>query len=479
MGKQKLLAEFDEIELDIQDLNSEDCSGDLILKKVAVVMGKLSHFAKSASGFADAVISAEGPKDELGNKRTKAALSELVTQVYSLMQLLSSPGFQDVSGRAECLSEAKGISGKIALLIRFEFKAVPVLVGEGADMNDAYQALRNISDSNKDYFTVSYFYQNSVWKYLPRYEFNDVAIVMQGAVVYENDFTLESLYRYRRTYPNVMIIVSTWNGTVEESFRWKAESIGVIIVEKEKPSDGGTTNIKLQLKSSYNGICEAEKNPEIRYVLKTRTDQRLFLPDFLSCLKNMEKTYKVASPKLKERVIFMGGYQTSCTCPFEMCDFMSFGAIEDIKGLYSSDGVSDKLILNGMSVPDYYESRALTLYERSHEDDFYGMMSLSKDERIELSHKLMKYLDAETYIVLSFYERCILGRPLNENDDWHLHYWHFLKDCAIIINSEYLHLYWFKYENRYWTENSLISMGSLTFSVWLDILYSDIPEIME
>ena len=463
MLKKDLISIFETIEDETLSLFN-----DYVPEKVTVIISKLNYLAKQVNEHLCTIIDEEGT-DRVLLKRTQKALKEITRSIFSAMnhfQTLISNENADYDKLQEliCIEE-----GKISLIIRFGIKCEPQLSTPDGGMREVYQWLQKVGEFNNDFYTVNYLYQNSVWKYLPQISAFDTAIVMQGPIEYKYNFTLETLYRYRAIYRDAVLILSTWKGEVTDEFRWRAESIGVILLETIMPEDNGAFNVKLQLLSSFTGISLASEFEEIKYVLKTRTDQRIFLPDFLTYMKNLLRMYKAQAEELTERVIFLGGYQSSCTCPFEICDFLAFGAVEDVKKIYESSGNSDRLCKDGAANPYYLSTRARVLLERAHADNFQEIQTMSEGERKDISRELMSFLCPETYIAITYYERVFAKRALTDEDDIHIHYWDFLKRCVIIVDQEQLQFYWFKYEHRYLNTTNLISTGNLTTSVWLDI----------
>lgn len=463
IAKKELISFFENVEDDTLEFFHD---GDPA--KAAVIISKLNSLAKQVNEHLREIVEADGT-DRVILKMTNAALSDITSSILSTMKCFQKIISDEKSDYEELREQVCLEEGKIALKMRFGIKRETKLVFPEADMRKVYEELTKLGELNNDFFTVNYLYQNSVWKYLPQISAYDTAIVMQGPIEYTYDFTLETLYRYREIYPDAIIILSTWKSEITEEFRWRAESIGIIILETNMPEDRGAFNVKLQLLGSYTGISLASEIEGIRYVLKTRTDQRIFLPDFLTYMKNLLKMYKVQSEELTERIIFLGGYQSSCTCPFEICDFMAFGAVEDIKKIYESSGDSDRLCKDGAANPYYLTTRARVLFERTHVDNFREIVTMSEAERKDIARELMTFLCPETYIALAYYERVFAKRALTDEDDIHVLYWDFLKRCVIIVDQEQLQFYWFKYEHKNLNTTNLISQGSLTASAWLDI----------
>jgi hypothetical protein len=369
-----------------------------------------------------------------------------------------------------CLEE-----GELALIIRFELLSSPVEVAGESSFENVYNQLKEIGIENNDYYQVAKRWQNTMRRFLPEIHIHDTAIVVQGPILYEDDFTLETLYRYRKIYPETTIVLSTWEGEVSDEFSFLATSINVLILENATPDETGPSNIKYQLKSSYEGIRLAKEDENIKYVMKTRTDQRIIKPDFLPYFKNLLRTYSCNKQELSERIVFLGGWNSMSTFPFRISDFLTFGCISDLFKLYSASGDYEKFRktyeIEGALSKHISKWASRIMFENS--DTAFNM---SDEDRRILGKELYGSHDPESYLGCDFYERVILKRQLNEDDDILMHYWQFLKKYVVIVDADQLLLFWHKYQfmNQEW--NSLESDGGLTYSMWLS-LYYDLEEL--
>ncbi|SEF66897.1 WavE lipopolysaccharide synthesis [Butyrivibrio sp. Su6] len=408
-------------------------------------------------------------------------------RILEILQSLMQDALAIMEQYAKCLDETeesnivdrlhiiKDKAGVISLKIRFDVPAPPMETIVDASLLEICKNMVKLTAISKDYYTLNKMWHFSVRKIYPRIELSDTAIVIQGPVLYEGDFTLETLLYYRRLYPVTTIILSTWAGEVTTELRYMVEAVGIVVLENEKPEITGKTNVKLQALSSLKGIELAERDKNIKYVLKTRTDQRFFLPDFLNYMRNMMSLYPVRRKELEGRIEFLGGYSSLLTYPFRLTDFMTFGTVGDIKRFYSCSCEDERL---ENAYPDekgtgYQYDRVLRLTPR---DDVFSVLGYTKDERLALCQKIGPYKDPESYLAGSFYERAILGRIIEQSDDELMHYWEFLKNAAIIIDPLQLMFYWKKYDNEYMTNNPLIADGGLTNSTWLQIYLHEFEE---
>ncbi len=298
--------------------------------------------------------------------------------------------------------------------------------------------------------------------------FDDVAVVSQGPVDYQNDFTAETMYYYRSLYPNVKLIVSTWKGEVTDEFRWKMEAIDVVIVENEKPIEPGTFNIHLQFGSSRGGIIVAGTDPKIKYILKTRNDQRFFHPDFLQYLRNLLIQYP-GGEKAKERLVYLGVINSMITIPFRLADFMLFGNSEMMMNYWSEE--TEKRCC--FEEPVIKEKMDSIMYHRVFKDAKNMAFALTRDERAQLLAQIEGYQDPESRIVRTFYDMYF-----HEDDtekDTLIRYWEWLRDYVVIADTSSMQWYWDKYDYQILWPSVNNSQGDLNYFSWLDLYLNGIP----
>lgn len=154
------------------------------------------------------------------------------------------------------------------------------------------------------------------------------AIVMQGPIAAEDDFTLETLKLYRQHMPEGRLILSTWNDTPEAALAPIA-ALGVEIVLSEKPAYPGLFNVNMQITSAGNGVRRAVEGGA-EWVLKTRTDQRLYAPDVMSFLVATARTFPVTGGGPQRHRIVGIGLGSLKFAPYHVTDQTVFGHAEDM-----------------------------------------------------------------------------------------------------------------------------------------------------
>ena len=185
------------------------------------------------------------------------------------------------------------------------------------------------------------------------------------------------------------------------------------------------------------------------------------------------KTYPCHEENTSERIVFLGGWNSMVTFPFRISDFMAFGTISDLLNYYSASG-DDEILKKTYKIKDGVARHIAKWASRimfEHSDTAFNM---PEDDRKALSRELFGTHDPESYLCCSFYERVILKRSLNEEDDILKHYWEFLKNYAIVVDADQLLILWHKYKFMQQEWNSLEADGGLTQSAWLSLFYENV-----
>jgi len=160
------------------------------------------------------------------------------------------------------------------------------------------------------------------------------AIIIQGPLINEDNFTIETIKFYSNIYPEIPIIFSSWKRDIDkiknEKFKKK-----INFISNNLPSYSGYKNINLQSVSSKNAISFAKKLG-CKYVLKTRSDIRIYSLDFKDYLIDLIKFYKInksVNLRQKERII-----TTSFTLRYRLygiSDMVMFGNINDLYNYFN------------------------------------------------------------------------------------------------------------------------------------------------
>ena len=372
----------------------------------------------------------------------------------------------------ELENRIKKCGGDIAIALRFDIKTGTFVPGE-LEEKKVYDLLGSLSSEYKDKILLSIMTTRSYRKYKPVYpEIDDVAIVSQGPVDYTNDFTIETMYYYRKLYPNITLIISTWSGEANDDFRWKAESIGVQIVEGEKPAESGYFNHYMQIRSSRNGVEKAAEDPRIRYILKTRNDQRFNHPDFIVYLRNLLKLYPAKDKKMESRLVYMGFPSSMFSIPFHLTDFMLFGTVKMMCNYWSAE--MEACCYIDKSIRDQSADTKL-LRETTEAERKINTINMKKKERMARMEMVRNFWDPERALAQTYFERCIHGKIRDDEDILQL-YWKWLRDGVVIADERSMLWIWDKREFAYNDYNVNYSHGDLNHFTWLDLYLNGIPD---
>lgn len=262
-----------------------------------------------------------------------------------------------------------------------------------------------------------------------------IAIVMQGPLIKENNFTLETIKLYKHHFPESLVIISTWNTEDSKLLDTVSTDIDALILN-EKPPYSGISNINFQLVSSYNGILKA-KELGAEYVLKTRTDQRMYAPNIFEYFLNLLTHFQMNISSLQYQRLIGISLNTFKYRMYGISDMTIFGHINDQLLYWNAD---------------------------------LDMRHFTETEVRQFNTSLRnfaKWRACEVYIVTEFLRK--LNRPLHWTleDSWNVFAEHF-----IIVDKESVDLFWPKYKlNEY---RGLSYLGTqfkaeMTFCEWFNL----------
>ena len=277
------------------------------------------------------------------------------------------------------------------------------------------------------------------------FNYDQIAILIQGPLINEIKFTLETIKLYIKLFPNINIVISTWeseNFDLIEEIKYEK----LHIIKSKLPEDKGELNINLQIKSVNEGIKFLNGITNINYVLKTRTDTRIYNPNSIIYLLNLIENFPINDDKfLKKRILF----SSIATCKYRVygaTDITQFGLLEDMNKYWS--------------VPFYNEG----LRNLIHKD---------KDPIIGGTPIL-----SEIYLFSHFLWRNEIKLK------WTLdHWWSLLGEYFLIFDSQMVDFYWNKYEKhaemRFLSTYSEDFPRALNFNDWLKIYFNNYDEFKE
>ncbi|WP_439625407.1 WavE lipopolysaccharide synthesis family protein [Gemmata sp.] len=260
-----------------------------------------------------------------------------------------------------------------------------------------------------------------------------VAVVLQGPLLLVNDFTVETVRLYRRTFAGCPLIVSTWEGEDAAAVA-RLRDAGAEVLLNRKPSFAGFKNTNLQLVSSLAGVRRAQELGA-EFVLKTRTDQRMYAPNVPAFLVATWTAFP-AAPGYRQRGRLIGSSLGSHKyIMYQFSDMNVFGHVADVLEYWSCPHTKTA--------------------------------GLPPDHKNVLS-EVARANPPEQHIVGSYLRS--IGKPI----EWSLPaYWQSLADHFAIVDRAALDLVWFKisetHEHPRPRYAGIEALHELTFAEWLNL----------
>lgn len=326
--------------------------------------------------------------------------------------------------------------------------------------------LKNASRNSKEYHRFSSFPKESNYlqdKIFEKSRHNDIAIVIQGPLVKQDNFTINTISLYKSLYPGAGVIVSLWN-TEEKSLIDKCIKIGAIVVQSELPNNRGALNLNYQIISSKSGILKA-KELGFKYVIKTRSDQRISNPFSITLLKNNLKLFPVSSDgELNSRIVFLGNLINSYSkLAFHISDFLIFGDVSDVEKVFD-------IPLD--TRPYAFQEDVLKVYRKHYQ--FVWQNECNREIFLpniaDYNFFIDKLMAPEQYILIEFTKKFL--KNMNFGKDSYLEiYIRLMQKYLIVLDSDMLGLYWLKKSFQYLQPDILKrgnQCGKLTYSDWLN-----------
>lgn len=262
-----------------------------------------------------------------------------------------------------------------------------------------------------------------------------LGIIIQGPIVNENDFTLETIKIYKKNFRDAVIILSTWDdepSDVTDQFK----RLGIDVVSNKKPDYAGVSHINFQITSAKNGVKRA-KGLGVQYALKTRTDQRMYAPNIAEFLYNMTEVFPVVEGYAQKKRIVAASLNTFKYRMYGLSDMFIYGHIDDV---------------------DLYWDCPLDQRVFKPEELNKGGTALNNYDPLRV---------CEAYLLTEFLKK--LGREFK----WSLEdSWNILKDHFCVVDAAQLDLFWPKYvrrEYRWLKYEDRHNFEELSFREWLNM----------
>lgn len=314
---------------------------------------------------------------------------------------------------------------------------------------------------------------------LPEYSgYADVGIVLQGPVCNEDNFTFETIRLMRHLYPDIQIVLSTYVGEVKD--KRIIENLQCDLLENESmPSENKGQGEKIgyinnQIFSSIEGIKHLQRKG-VKYILKMRSDFRLYKTDVIPYFLNLMKLFPMQDAdgySLNERLINVACSNTLYYFPFHMCDFVWFGRTEDVLNLYSTPFRTEeelKYIRNRTSDRKFMAHHHKAAQEAIRRILVYGEDDEDLDRwfrKLDFDIPFLTMYHEEICFAYSLYNRVRKKeKPVGMISQYHA----FVRECMILVDEFDVLSYWPKYAETYYLPDYMAyDTTRYSHSKWMD-----------
>tara|TARA_B110000259_G_scaffold55291_1_gene65061 strand:- start:44 stop:1231 length:1188 start_codon:yes stop_codon:yes gene_type:complete len=261
------------------------------------------------------------------------------------------------------------------------------------------------------------------------------AVIIQGPIKENSDFLKHTLKIYKKIFKNSLIIVSTWEDENKELIEELHDENIHIILSDDKEIKKSRSNINKQIIST-NVALNFAKTQNVKYCLKTRTDQRIYNNNLETFLISLLKTFPVKENKLIKSRILVPPMGTFKFFLYHLTDLMMFGETQDLINYWDKESYDVGLKKMGLNEKKFFINDTP--------------------------------LCPETFLCSRF-----IGK-IEDNVVWDLeNWWRCLRDYFCIIDNSSLDSLWFKYEweveYRYLKTYSDKISRTVDFHEWLSL----------
>jgi hypothetical protein len=164
-------------------------------------------------------------------------------------------------------------------------------------------------------------------------------IIFQGP--FYGKFTLDTIDLYKRLYPDIGIIFSTWKGLPEDIILKLRKSDVILLLNDDVCHSYDNQN--RMIASTYAGLIHASKIYPNSFAIKHRGDQRLTSFDWVRNIEDLLLSYPAIN---SFGSAFRIGSLSACSGklrPYMLGDQFQFGHIDDLLELWSAPFVEEGL----------------------------------------------------------------------------------------------------------------------------------------
>jgi len=261
--------------------------------------------------------------------------------------------------------------------------------------------------------------------------YSNIGIIIQGPLVFEQNFTLETVKLYKKFFKNAIIVISTWEGENNDYVNI-IRNEGIFIVLNKKPEKSGALNSNYQIVSTLAGLRLLETKG-VEYLLKTRSDQRIYNYQSIELFQKLIHNYPAINSFQKNRIISIN-LTTLKYMPYALGDMCMFGSLSDLINYWNIE----------------LENR-----------------ELDREVTVGLSIKELTKLNvAETFYCTQYLNKIGFPTLISINNSWKAY-----RELFIVVDYTSVDLFWYKYNRefeykyRFYQENSF---ELFKYIDWLD-----------
>ena len=303
--------------------------------------------------------------------------------------------------------------------------------------------------------------------------YNNCGIVFQGPVTKNKNLTIGSILLLRNIYPDIKIVLSTWQKELNEKEKKILSDNHCYYLENEScpPEDKGKGrkigHLANQLKSSICGI-HLLKQYGVDYVMKIRSDLRIYKYDFLPYFINLLNSFPCGINCMNKRLLCVSFSNNLIYCPFHLSDFIWFGNIDDMAKMYSIQPRSSDDLETIRNKSSESLSKHSRIFHELINHPYEKLLNSDWFSNLKLDFSFYSLFHEEAYIIYKFLLSIgFLTDDLSNPIDI---YWDFIKKGIIVVDEADINVYWAKYGYSLLRQSTLFSNSQLTKSRWLDIM---------
>jgi hypothetical protein len=292
--------------------------------------------------------------------------------------------------------------------------------------------LFNFLTNNLFTFNIRPKLEKDFYKVSNAYDHSELGVIIQGGIA-DIDFLIETIKLYKKKiFPGALIIVSTWSDESSIVFeKIKKLNLKIKLLISDKPDNHGIKNINLQILSTKNAVLWAQKN-KIKYLIKTRTDQRIYATNCFHFLISILKIFPSISKKQKNRLIgiSLNSFKRRL---YGISDMFMFGSIEDMIK-YWTPPLDERKYINYNNI----------------------------NSQLKYSKKKI----CEVYLMTKYLERINYSLKWTLQDSLKVY-----KNFFCIIDQVTIDLYWNKYNTKEdnWKSYKKNQLSEMKFKEWISL----------